>query len=241
MNLSKQKLLYSGKAKSLYTTEDASYLIADFRDDTTAFDGAKKEALENKGKINCAISGVLLRYLHENGIPTHQVKQISEHEVLVHKLQMLPLECVVRNVAAGSICRRLGIAEKKPLSPPLFEFFYKNDELHDPLVTREHALAFAWATTEEMDAMQKLSLRIHSLLTEFFAARGMLLVDAKYEFGINDAGQIVLADEVSPDSCRIWDAETGNPMDKDRFRHDMGGVMDAYAEIARRLGCGALS
>lgn len=237
MDVKKQQLIYSGKAKSLYATDKNEYLIADFRDDTTAFDGAKKEALDNKGNINCAISMNIMQHLQDNGIATHQVEQLSDHEVLVHKLTMLPLECVVRNVAAGSLCRRLGIELKTKLSPPLFEFFYKNDELHDPIVTREHALAFGWATNDQMNEMTQLSLRIHALLTDYFAKNDMILVDAKYEFGIDSQGRVVLGDEISPDSCRIWDAASEESMDKDRFRKDMGGVMDAYAEIARRIGC----
>jgi phosphoribosylaminoimidazole-succinocarboxamide synthase len=237
MHVTKKTLLYSGKAKTLYATDHDEYLIADFRDDTTAFDGIKKEAIQNKGKTNCAISNKIMHFLSANGIKTHFVAQLSDHEIIVRKLTMLPLESVVRNMAAGSLCRRLGIAPKTKFTPPLFEFFYKNDALHDPLVTREHALAFGWASAEQLQGMHDLSLRIHALLTKFFADHGMLLVDAKYEFGIDASGEIMLADEVSPDSCRIWDAETMESLDKDRFRQDMGRVIESYMEIAQRIGC----
>lgn len=237
MNINKKELLYSGKAKSLYKTDQGGLLISEFRDDTTAFDGVKKEALPAKGKTNCAISTKIMQFLADNGIKTHYVDSISDHEMVIKSLTMLPLECVVRNMAAGSLCRRLGIEERTKFSPALFEFFYKNDELHDPLVTREHALAFAWATERQLDELQEISIKMHALLTKYFADHGMLLVDAKYEFGVDSDGNIVLADEISPDSCRIWDSETMEPLDKDRFRHDMGGVMEAYTEIAKRLNC----
>ena len=236
MNLVKKDALYQGKAKTLYATDQDEYLIADFRDDTTAFDGEKKEALENKGRVNCAISLFLMEYLQQQGIKTHFVSVLSENEVVVKRLRMVPLESVVRNIAAGSLCRRLGVESKMKLDPPLFEFFYKNDELHDPLVAREHALAFGWASSAEMDQMQQLSLRVHSLLTDLFKEKNMILVDAKYEFGVDSTGAVVLGDEISPDSCRIWDEDTLESLDKDRFRKGLGGVVDAYMEIARRLG-----
>jgi phosphoribosylaminoimidazole-succinocarboxamide synthase len=236
MLLEKGRQLYSGKEKTLYQTNDPSLLIIEFRDDTSAFDGVKIEKLTNKGCVNCALNTFLMQSLEQAGIATHLVKKMGAIDAVVKHLDMIPLECVVRNIAFGSLCRRLGVEERKPLSEPLFELFYKNDELHDPLVTREHACAFSWATTEQLDQMQSVSLHIHTHLTEMLAQVGLILVDAKYEFGVDVSGQLCLGDEISPDSCRIWDAETQKSLDKDRFRKDMGGVIGAYEEIAKRLG-----
>jgi phosphoribosylaminoimidazole-succinocarboxamide synthase len=231
----KGELLYSGKAKSLYKTDDPRYLVSEFRDDTTAFDGEKKEALENKGRVNSQISTLIFQKLQEAGIPTHWVSKIDETQMLVKHLRMIPLECVVRNIAAGSLCRRLGVEEKLALNPPMFEFFYKDDALHDPLVNENHALAFGWATQDEMDQMKTLTLRINDVLSSLFANADMVMVDAKFEFGVDSDGHICLGDEISPDSCRIWDAKTLEPLDKDRFRKDMGRVIESYQLIADRL------
>lgn len=236
MQLIKGDQLYSGKAKTLYQTNDPNLLIVEFRDDTSAFDGVKIEKLSNKGHVNCALNAHIMQSLEQAGIATHLVEHTSAVESVVKHLKMIPLECVVRNIAFGSLCRRLGVEERKPLSPPLFELFLKNDELHDPLVTREHARAFSWASTEQLDKMQSMSLQIHTHLTEIFAKVGLTLVDAKYEFGVDINGQLCLGDEISPDSCRIWDAQTQKSLDKDRFRKDMGEVISAYEEIAMRLG-----
>lgn len=232
----KKELLYRGKAKTMYSTDDPELLIVDFRDDTSAFDGVKKEALEDKGYINNKISSFIMQYLADNGIPTHFVKVLSAQETLVRRLKMIPLECVIRNVAAGSLCRRLGIESGMTLEPALFEFFLKNDELHDPLVTHYHALAFGWATQSQMDTMHDYSLKINALLKELFAKAGMILVDSKYEFGLTSDGQVYLGDEISPDSCRIWDAKTQDVLDKDRFRKDMGQVIEFYKVVAEKLG-----
>lgn len=232
----KKSVLYCGKAKTMYETDDPDLLIVDFRDDTSAFDGLKKAALEDKGAINNKISSFIMQYLANHGIPTHFVKALSAQEALVKRLKMIPLECVVRNIAAGSLCRRLGIKEGAVLNPPLFEFFLKNDELHDPLVTNHHALAFGWATSWQMEAMYEYTLKINALLQELFSKAGMILVDSKYEFGVEANGNVSLGDEISPDSCRIWDAKTREVLDKDRFRKDMGNVIEFYKVIAQKLG-----
>ncbi len=233
--MEKKDLLYSGKAKSLYSTNNPELLIADFRDDTTAFDGAKHEQLADKGEVNQAISAHIMQYLQANGVETHFVETISSTECIVKKLQMLPLECVIRNIAAGSLCRRLGVEQALQLSSPLFEFFLKNDELHDPMITADHALSFGWATQSQLDDMRALTFTINKLLTALFLDAGMILVDAKFEFGLL-GDQIVLGDEISPDSCRIWDSETKEPLDKDRFRQEKGGVVEAYKTVMQRLG-----
>ncbi len=235
MKLSKQKMLYSGKVKSLFETEDPNFLIAEFRDDTTAFDGAKHELLANKGVVNNQISAFIMKTLAEAGVPTHFERTLSENESVVKRLKMIPLECVVRNIAAGSLCRRLGVQEKLPLDPPLLELFLKNDALHDPMICESHALRFGWATEKQLAEMKKLTLKINEVLSALFKKAGLVLVDAKFEFGVKD-DTVYLGDEISPDSCRIWDAETLEILDKDRFRKDMGGVMAAYEEIAKRLG-----
>lgn len=231
----KKNLLYSGKAKSMYETDDPALLITEFRDDTTAFDGAKHEKLTNKGVVNNQISTYIMQALEEAGVPTHFEKLISPTEALVKRLTMIPLECVVRNIAAGSLCRRLGIESGKKLNPPLYELFLKNDALHDPMVNENHALSFGWATQKQLDRMRALSLKINEVLSNLLARGKMILVDAKYEFGfIGD--DIYLGDEISPDSCRIWDADTHETLDKDRFRKDMGRVVESYEIVAHRLG-----
>ncbi len=234
--MKKQKLLYSGKVKSLFETDDPDLLLAEFRDDTTAFDGEKHELLTDKGRVNNAISAHIMNALEKAGVPTHQVKILSPTESLVKRLKMIPLECVVRNVAAGSLCRRLGIEPNIKLNPPLFELFLKNDELHDPMVNHNHALSFGWATEDQLQKMEEYTLKINQVLAELFAKAGLLLVDSKYEFGVDKDGNVCLGDEISPDSCRIWDAKTHKPLDKDRFRKDLGEVMESYREIADRLG-----
>lgn len=234
--MEKQKLLYSGKVKSLYETDDPNLLLAEFRDDTTAFDGEKHELLDNKGMTNNYISAHIMKVLAEAGIPTHHVETLSPTEALVKRLNMIPVECVIRNIAAGSLCRRLGVKANQTLNPPLYEIFLKNDDLHDPMINDNHAVLFHWATKPQLEEMCDLTGKINHVLKEMFDAAGMVLVDSKYEFGVDSKGNVCLGDEISPDSCRIWDAKTHEPLDKDRFRKDMGGVMDAYQEIARRLG-----
>lgn len=233
--MQKRDLLYSGKAKSVYETDDPGYVVVEFRDDTTAFDGEKCEQLANKGRLNNQISAHIMQHLNAAGVPTHFVELLSPHEVLVRRLSMIPLESVVRNYAAGSLCRRLGIESRRRLDPVVLEFFLKDDALHDPMVNDYHALAFGWATLEQMTLMRERTVVINTVLSELFGQAGMLLVDAKFEFGIGQDGELYLGDEISPDSCRIWDKDTLDVLDKDRFRQDMGGVMEAYQQVAERL------
>lgn len=234
--MEKRGLLYSGKVKSMHETDDPRYLWAEFRDDTTAFDGVKHALLANKGMINNLISAHLLGVLEQAGIPTHLVKVVSPTAVLVKRLRMIPLESVIRNLASGSLCKRFGIEPSLPLVPPLYETFYKSDALHDPLATTDHALTFGWATKEELTLMREYAFKINQVLSAVFARAGLTLVDSKYEFGVDTNGVLCLGDEISPDSCRIWDAITRQSLDKDRFRKDLGGVVEAYQEIAERLG-----
>jgi len=233
--MQKQQLLYSGKAKSLFATDDENLLIAEFRDDTTAFDGEKHQKLSGKGETNLAISTHLMNEIENKGIPTHFVKSLSSTECVVKKLKMLPVECVIRNIATGSLCRRLGVQQGLSLRPPLFELFLKNDELHDPLINSDHAISFGWATEAQIATMREYTFKLNDILREAFSNAGLILVDAKFEFGIHD-GEVYVGDEISPDSCRIWDALTKEPLDKDRFRQDLGKVVASYQEIALRLG-----
>lgn len=233
--MQKLKEIYSGKAKTLFTTENPDYLIVDFRDDTTAFDGTKKAKLTRKGVVNNYFNAFIMQQLEKAGIATHFVKVFSENETVVKHLDMIKVECVVRNIAAGSLCRRLGVKEGLEFDPPLFEFFLKNDELHDPMINDNHILSFGWATQDEIAKMKELTLKVNQVLKPLFFKAGMLLVDYKLEFG-RFHGQIVLGDEFTPDGCRIWDAETRKILDKDRFRKDLGNVIEAYEEAAQRLG-----
>ena len=234
-SLTKGALLYTGKAKSLYETSDPDLLISEFRDDTSAFDGVKTAKLTDKGRINNRISTLIFERLAQAGIPTHFVARLNDQDMVVKHLRMIPLESVMRNVASGSLCKRLGIEEKRRMDPPLFELFLKNDELHDPLVTEDHAVQFGWATCEQLQHIRRLTERINTVLSALFADAGMTLVDAKYEFGIDKQGQVCVGDEISPDSCRIWDTETQERLDKDRFRRDLGDVIESYQIIADRL------
>lgn len=224
-----------GKAKSLYRTDDPSRLIMEFRDDTSAFDGEKKAKLERKGEVNNQINAFIMAVLGKAGIATHFERLLNERESLVKKLRMVPVECVMRNIAAGSLCRRLGIEEGIDLDPPLFEFFLKNDALHDPLVNENHIRAFGWATQAEIEQMKEITQAVNQVLVRLFADAGILLVDYKIEFGEFE-GELLLGDEMTPDGCRLWDVETRRKLDKDRFRRDLGGVVEAYEEVARRLG-----
>jgi len=230
-----QQLLYEGKAKSAYLTEDSDHLVLAFRDDTSAFDGEIIEQLENKGAINNQFNAFIMQSLAKEGVPTHFVGRLSATESLVKRLDMIPVECVVRNRAAGSLVRRLGVEEGLRFDPALFELFLKNDALHDPMITEHHVEAFGWATRDELAQMHQLSLKVNAILSRMFAEAGLELVDFKLEFG-RFHGQIVLGDEFSPDGCRLWDAKTGEKKDKDRFRQKLGGVMEAYREVATRLG-----
>lgn len=227
--------LYRGKAKSVLDTDDADFVVMHFRDDTSAFDGEKKEQLARKGEVNNKFNAFVMQRLAAGGVPNHFERLLSSNESLVKRLQMIPIECVVRNITAGSICRRLGVAEGMDLNPPTFELFLKNDALHDPMVNEYHIRSFGWATDEEVARMKSLTFRANEILKAMFKDAGILLVDSKLEFG-RFHGEVVLGDEFSPDGCRLWDAQTRNKLDKDRFRQGLGGVVEAYEEVARRLG-----
>ena len=233
--MEKRDELYAGKAKSVYTTDDADKLIMLFRDDTSAFDGKKKEALARKGAVNNQFNAAIMEKLKAAGIPCHFEQMLSPVESLVKKLEMIPVECVVRNIAAGSICRRLGVEEGLELNPPTFEFFLKNDDLGDPMVNDFHIRSFGWATDEQVAQMKTLTFQVNEVLKQLFLDGGMLLVDYKLEFGVFN-GEVLLGDEFSPDGCRLWDKNTREKLDKDRFRQGLGGVVEAYEEVGRRLG-----
>lgn len=233
--MQKQQELYSGKAKTVFTTDDPNRLILEFRNDTSAFDGKKLAQLERKGMVNNKFNAFIMQQLQQAGIPSHFESLLSDQESVVKKLEMLPIECVVRNLSAGSLCRRLGVEEGQALNPPVFEFFLKNDALHDPMINDYHILAFEWATAEEIERMKQLTFAVNDVLKQLFEQAGLLLVDYKLEFGRFE-GELWLGDEFTPDGCRLWDAETRNKLDKDRFRQGLGGVVEAYEEVARRLG-----
>jgi phosphoribosylaminoimidazole-succinocarboxamide synthase len=232
-----QKLqeLYRGKAKSVYSCELADHVIMPYRNDTSAFDGQKVAQLDRKGMVNNKFNAFIMTKLAAAGIPSHFVKLLNDTDSLVKKLTMVPVECVVRNVAAGSITRRLGVQEGMELNPPTFEFFLKNDELHDPMVNEYHIRSFGWATDAEVARMKELTFKVNDVLKAAFDEAGMILVDYKLEFGRLN-GEIVLGDEFSPDGCRLWDKATRKKLDKDRFRQGLGGVVEAYEEVAQRLG-----
>jgi len=229
------ELMYEGKGKQLYASETAGELVQVFKDDATAFDGIKHDVIAGKGELNCAISSFIFEKLHTAGIASHYVSREAAVEMRVKELQMMPVEVVVRNIAAGSICKRLGLEEGISLPYPLTELFYKSDELHDPMINTEHAEMFGWATRDDITFMRQAALKVNAELTAMFAAVGIRLVDYKLEFGKHD-GEILLGDEITPDGCRLWDAETGRKLDKDVFRRDLGGLSEVYHEVANRLG-----
>lgn len=233
--MNKQALLYSGKAKSVYNTDHPDYMVLEFRNDTSAFDGKQVEQLERKGMVNNCFNAYIMTQLASAGIPTHFESQLSDTESVVKRLDMIPLECVVRNVAAGSLCRRLGVDEGIDLVPPTFELFLKNDALGDPMVNEYHAESFGWAESRHLDEMKRLTFQVNEVLKKLFDDGGLLLVDYKLEFGLFH-GEVVLGDEFSPDGCRLWDKETREKLDKDRFRQGLGGVVEAYEEVGRRIG-----
>ena len=233
--MEKRELLYTGKAKSVYTTDEADYLILVFRDDTSAFDGKRIEQLARKGRVNNAFNAFIMQKLAEAGIETHFERLLNPNEVVVKKLNMIPVECVVRNYAAGSLVRRLGVTEGLELNPPTFELFLKNDALGDPMINESHAKSFGWATEEQLARLKELSFQVNNVLKELFSAGNMLLVDFKLEFGVFH-DRIILGDEFSPDGCRLWDKETRKKLDKDRFRQGLGDVVEAYEEVGHRLG-----
>lgn len=233
--MEKQQELYSGKAKSVYATDVADQLILLFRNDTSAFDGKKKEALDRKGMVNNKFNAFIMEKLQAAGIETHFIRLLNDQESLVKRLTMIPVECVVRNISAGSICRRLGVEEGLDLNPPTFEFFLKNDALGDPMINEFHIQSFGWATPEQVEIMKTLAFKVNGVLKSLFDDAGMLLVDYKLEFGVFDS-RVVLGDEFTPDGCRLWDKETRKKLDKDRFRQGLGGVVEAYEEVGHRLG-----
>ena len=237
--MSRRKMIYEGKAKILYEGPEPGTIVQYFKDDATAFNNQKKATLEGKGVLNNRISEYIMLGLGRIGIPTHFIKRLNMREQLVRQVEIIPLEVVCRNVAAGSISQRLGVPEGDQLPRSIVEFYYKKDELGDPMVSEEHITAFNWATTQEIDDMMAMTLRVNDFLSGMFSAAGIRLVDFKLEFGRlyeGDMVRTVLADEISPDSCRLWDMETNEKMDKDRFRRDLGNVTEAYADVARRLG-----
>jgi phosphoribosylaminoimidazole-succinocarboxamide synthase len=231
----KLDLLYEGKAKRVFKTSDRDALWLEFKDDTTAFDGQKMEILDDKGILNAAISTHLLQVLEKNGVPTHYISTISPREMMVKKLKMLPVEFVIRNYSAGSFSKRMGIKEGVPLKSPVLEFYYKDDALHDPMINEYIIEALELAEKDEVLTAKEYCWDVNDILSYEFRDVGITLVDFKIEFGIDNDGQVVLADEISPDSCRLWDEETGDKMDKDRFRRDLGGVIEAYREVLGRL------
>jgi len=227
--------LYSGKAKSMHLTEDPRRLIMEFRDDTSAFDGEKIEQLDRKGMVNNLFNAFIMTKLENASVSTHFDKLLSRTESIVKNLDMIPVECVVRNIATGSLCKRLGIEDGLNLEPPTFEFFLKDDARHDPMINDYHIESFGWATRDEVALMKRNTFQVNDILGRMFADAGMILVDFKVEFGRCD-GNLVLGDEFTPDGCRVWDAETRKKLDKDRFRHGLGSVIEAYEEVALRLG-----
>ncbi|CUA85152.1 phosphoribosylaminoimidazolesuccinocarboxamide synthase [Pseudidiomarina woesei] len=234
--MEKRTELYRGKAKTVFTTDNPERLILEFRNDTSAFDGEKVEQLDRKGMVNNKFNNFIMAKLEAAGIPTQLDTVLSDTETLVKKLAMIPVECVVRNYAAGSLVRRLGVTEGQALNPPTFEQFLKNDALHDPMINESLAVSFGWATAEQLARMKELTFQVNDVLSALFDDAGMLLVDFKLEFGVDGDGNIVLGDEFSPDGCRLWDKETRKKLDKDRFRQGLGGVVEAYEEVAARLG-----
>ena len=233
--MEKAAQLYEGKAKKVYATSDPELVIVSYKDDATALDGLKRGTIAGKGAINNKMSNYLCRLLESSGIPTHFVEELNDRETVVRKVSIVPLEVIIRNISAGSFAKRYGVSEGIVFDEPTIEFSYKNDELHDPLINSYHALALGLATKEEIETIKSLAFKINDILKEYFASLNVKLVDFKLEFGRLKDGTIVLADEISPDTCRFWDADTNEKLDKDRFRRDMGGVEDAYNEMMKRV------
>ena len=233
--MEKREQLYEGKAKKVFATDDPTIVLVDYKDDATAGDGAKKGTIRGKGVVNNKLTNNLMKMLAQHGIPTHFVKELSERDTLVRRVSIVPLEVIIRNLSAGHFASRYGVEEGIVFPEPTIEFSYKNDDLHDPLLNTYHAVALGLASWQEIELIKKYAFAVNDVLKAFWADCGVTLVDFKLEFGKTAQGQIVLADEISPDTCRLWDAKTGEKLDKDRFRRDMGGVEDAYAEVMRRL------
>lgn len=235
-NIVKTEQLYEGKAKKVYATNNPDYVIVDYKDDATAFNGEKKGTIAGKGVINNRMTNFMFKLLEKEGVPTHFVEEISDRETIVKKVEIVPLEVIVRNVAAGSFSKKLGIAEGTPLKQPTLEFSYKNDDLGDPFINDYYALGLGLATQEEIDTISKYAFMVNDFMVKFFKEKNVDLIDFKIEFGRTSDGTIILADEISPDTCRFWDSTTHEKLDKDRFRRDMGGVEEAYQEMMKRLG-----
>ncbi len=233
--MEKTTQLYEGKAKKVYATENPDYCIVSYKDDATAFNGLKKGTILGKGAINNRVTNFLMKLLEKNGIPTHFVEELNDRETLVKKVKIVPLEVIVRNIAAGSLAKRLGVAEGTKLKSTVLEYCYKDDALGDPMVNEYHILAMGWATKEEIDLIASYALKINEVLSEYLKGANIELIDFKLEFGKTSDGTIVLADEISPDTCRFWDSVTKEKLDKDRFRRDLGGVENAYHEVLKRL------
>jgi len=236
--LEKKKFLYEGKAKKIYETDDANLCIIEYKNSLTAFNALKKDSIEGKGELNNLISSSLFELLTEKGISTHFVERVDNIHQIVKKVAIVPIEVVVRNITTGSLCKRLGVEEGKVLPRPLVELYLKDDALGDPLITEDHAVLFGWSTEEQLLKIKEITLKVNSVLSEYFAGLGIILVDFKLEFGVDAEGRLILADEVSPDTCRFWDRDTKNRLDKDRFRKDLGDVLGAYQEIWRRISSG---
>lgn len=234
-NIVKMEQLYEGKAKKVYATNDPDLVIVDYKDDATAFNGEKKGTISGKGVINNKMTNFMFKMLEQEGVPTHLVEEISDRETIVKKVSIVPLEVIVRNVAAGSFSKRMGVEEGRQLLTPILEFSYKNDDLGDPFINDYYALALGLATKEEIDTITKYAFKVNEFMLNFFKGLNIDLIDFKIEFGKTSDGTIILADEISPDTCRFWDSTTHEKLDKDRFRRDMGGVEEAYQEIMKRL------
>ena len=233
--MEKREQIYEGKAKKVFNTDDPNLVVVEYKDDATAFNGLKKGTIAGKGVINNRVSNHMMRMLEKDGVPTHLVEEISERETVVKKVQIVPLEVIIRNISAGSFSKKYGVEEGIVFDEPTIEFSYKNDDLGDPLINSYHALALKLATKEEIARIKELAFRVNDVMKAYLLPLGIKLVDFKLEFGRLPDGTIVLADEISPDTCRFWDSETNVKLDKDRFRRDLGGVEDAYNEIMRRL------
>lgn len=233
--MEKTELLYEGKAKKVYATDDPELVIVSYKDDATALDGLKKGTVAGKGVVNNKMSNFLCRLLESRGVKTHYVEELSDRETLVKKVSIVPLEVIIRNISAGSFAKRYGVEEGIVFKSPTIEFSYKNDDLHDPLINSYHALALGLATEEEINTIKEAAFKINGILKEYFLTLNVKLVDFKLEFGRTSDGTVILADEISPDTCRFWDADTNEKLDKDRFRRDMGGVEEAYAEMMKRV------
>ena len=233
--MEKKEQLYEGKAKKVFATDDANLVIVDYKDDATAFNGEKKGTITGKGVINNVMSNHMFQLLEQQGVPTHFVEQLSESETLVKKVSIVPLEVIIRNISAGSFAKRFGVEEGIVFDEPTIEFSYKNDELGDPLMNAYHAIALKAATREEIETIKAMAFKVNEVMKQYFDTLNVILVDFKLEFGKTADGKIVLADEISPDTCRLWDKTTKEKLDKDRFRRDMGGVEEAYQEIMKRV------